>query len=81
MPQMRLERGPYVGPQVRFQPREVFDGLRGQNYLERHSGQIIAKLASRQIKRRPVRAAVEQKKLKVAGGIYRLKDGRVDMVA
>jgi carbonic anhydrase len=26
-------------------------------------------------------AAVEQKKLKVIGGIYRLKDGRVDMVA
>ena len=26
-------------------------------------------------------AAVEQKKLKVVGGIYRLKDGRVDMVA
>ena len=26
-------------------------------------------------------AAVEQKKLKVVGGIYRLKDGRIDMVA
>jgi carbonic anhydrase len=26
-------------------------------------------------------ASVEQKKLKVVGGIYRLKDGRVDMVA
>jgi carbonic anhydrase len=26
-------------------------------------------------------AAVEQKKLKVVGGIYRLKDGRVDMIA
>jgi len=26
-------------------------------------------------------AAVEQKKIKVVGGIYRLKDGRVDMVA
>src|SRR6201994_3182738 len=26
-------------------------------------------------------AAVEQKKLKVVGGIYRLKDGKVDMVA
>jgi carbonic anhydrase len=26
-------------------------------------------------------AAVEQKKLKVVGGIYRLRDGRVDMVA
>jgi carbonic anhydrase len=26
-------------------------------------------------------AAVESKKLKVVGGIYRLKDGRVDMVA
>jgi carbonic anhydrase len=27
-----------------------------------------------------LRAAVEQKKLKVVGGIYRLRDGRVDMV-
>jgi len=26
-------------------------------------------------------AAVEQGKLKVVGGIYRLKDGRVDIVA
>jgi carbonic anhydrase len=26
-------------------------------------------------------AAVEQRKLKVVGGIYRLRDGRVDMIA
>ena len=38
----------------------------------------VAKLASAT----PIlSAAVEQKKLKVVGGIYRLKDGRVDMVA
>jgi carbonic anhydrase len=55
------------------QPGNPLDNAIRQNVID-----TVAKLKSAT----PIlSAAVEQKKLKVVGGIYRLKDGRVDMVA
>jgi carbonic anhydrase len=54
------------------QPGNPLDNAIRQNVID-----TVAKLKSAT----PIlSAAVEQKKLKVVGGIYRLKDGRVDMV-
>jgi carbonic anhydrase len=58
---------------VSQQPGNPLDNAIRQNVVD-----TVAKLKSAT----PIlSAAVEQKKLKVVGGIYRLKDGRVDMVA
>jgi carbonic anhydrase len=58
---------------VSQQGGDVLGNATRQNVIDN-----VAKLASAT----PIlSAAVEQKKLKVVGGIYRLKDGRVDMVA
>ena len=58
---------------VSQQPGNPLDNAIRQNVID-----TVAKLKSAT----PIlSAAVEQKKLKVVGGIYRLKDGRVDMVA
>jgi carbonic anhydrase len=58
---------------VAQQPGNPLDNAIRQNVID-----TIAKLKSAT----PIlSAAVEQKKLKVVGGIYRLKDGRVDVVA
>jgi carbonic anhydrase len=57
---------------VSQQPGNPLDNAIRQNVMD-----TVAKLKSAS----PIlSAAVEQKKLKVVGGIYRLKDGRVDMV-
>jgi carbonic anhydrase len=58
---------------VAQQPGNPLDNAIRQNVID-----TVAKLKSAT----PIlSAAVEQKKLRVVGGIYRLKDGRVDMVA
>jgi carbonic anhydrase len=58
---------------VSQQPGNPLDNAIRQNVID-----TVAKLKAAT----PIlSAAVEQKKLKVVGGIYRLKDGRVDMVA
>ena len=58
---------------VAQQPGNPLDNAIRQNVID-----TVAKLKSAT----PIlSAAVEQKKLKVVGGIYRLKDGKVDMVA
>jgi carbonic anhydrase len=55
------------------QPGNLLDNAIRQNVID-----TVAKLKSAT----PIlSAAVEQSKLKVAGGIYRLRDGRVDMIA
>jgi carbonic anhydrase len=55
------------------QPGNLLDNAIRQNVID-----TIAKLKSAT----PIlNAAVEQKKLKVVGGIYRLRNGRVDMIA
>jgi carbonic anhydrase len=55
------------------QPGNLLDNAIKQNVID-----TVAKLKSAT----PIlSAAVEQGKLKVAGGIYRLRDGRVDMIA
>jgi carbonic anhydrase len=55
------------------QPGNLLDNAIKQNVID-----TVAKLKSAT----PIlSAAVEQRKLKVAGGIYRLRDGRVDMIA
>jgi hypothetical protein len=46
---MRFERGPYIGPNVRFQYPKVFNCFRRQYYLERHSGYNIARIIDRQL--------------------------------
>jgi carbonic anhydrase len=58
---------------VSQQPGNLADNAIRQNVID-----TVAKLKSAT----PIlSAAVEQNKLKVAGGIYRLRDGRVDMIA
>jgi carbonic anhydrase len=57
---------------VSQQPGSLLDNATRQNVIDN-----VAKLKSAT----PIlSAAVEQKKLKVVGGIYRLRDGRVDMI-
>jgi carbonic anhydrase len=57
---------------VSQQPGNLLDNATRQNVIDN-----VAKLKSAT----PIlSAAVEQKKLKVVGGIYRLRDGRVDMI-
>jgi carbonic anhydrase len=58
---------------VSQQPGNLLDNATRQNVID-----TVAKLKSAT----PIlAAAVEQNKLKVVGGIYRLRDGRVDMIA
>jgi carbonic anhydrase len=58
---------------VSQQPGNLADNAIRQNVID-----TVAKLKAAT----PVlKSAVEQNKLKVAGGIYRLRDGRVDMIA
>jgi carbonic anhydrase len=58
---------------VSQQPGDLLGHAIRQNVID-----TIAKLTSAT----PIlSAAVEQKKLKIVGGIYRLKDGKVDMTA
>jgi carbonic anhydrase len=58
---------------VLLQGGDVLDKAIRQNVVDN-----VAKLSSAT----PIlSAAVEQKKLKVVGGVYRLKDGKIDMVA
>jgi carbonic anhydrase len=65
-----------VAPAVKAVLQQTGDTL--PNAIRQNVIDNVAKLASAT----PIlSAAVEQKKLKVVGGIYRLKDGRVDMVA
>ncbi len=72
MPSLVAGLAPAVNA-VSQQPGNLLDNAIRQNVID-----TIAKLKSAT----PIlNAAVEQKKLKVAGGIYRLRDGRVDMVA
>ena len=44
MTKMRFKRITDIGSYVGFQGPKIFDRLRGQNDLKKHSGQIIAKL-------------------------------------
>jgi carbonic anhydrase len=65
-----------IAPAVKAVSQQGGDTL--NNAIRQNVIDNVAKLASAT----PILgAAVEQKKLKVVGGIYRLKDGRVDMVA
>jgi carbonic anhydrase len=65
-----------VAPAVKAVSQQAGDAL--GNAIRQNVIDNVAKLGSAT----PIlSAAVEQKKLKVVGGIYRLKDGRVDMVA
>jgi carbonic anhydrase len=65
-----------IAPAVKAVSQQAGDTL--GNAIRQNVIDTVAKLASAT----PIlSAAVEQKKLKVVGGIYRLKDGRVDMVA
>jgi carbonic anhydrase len=58
---------------VSREPGSLLDNATRQNVIDN-----VAKLKSAT----PIlSAAVEQRKLKVVGGIYRLRDGRVDMIA
>jgi carbonic anhydrase len=65
-----------IAPAVKAVSQQAGDTL--PNAIRQNVIDTVAKLASAT----PIlSAAVEQKKLKVVGGIYRLKDGKVDMVA
>jgi carbonic anhydrase len=65
-----------IAPAVKAVSQQAGDTL--NNAIRQNVIDTVAKLASAT----PIlSAAVEQKKLKVVGGIYRLKDGKVDMVA
>jgi carbonic anhydrase len=65
-----------IAPAVKAVSQQSGDTL--PNAIRQNVIDNVAKLASAT----PIlSAAVEQKKLKVVGGIYRLKDGKVDMVA
>ncbi len=65
-----------IAPAVKAVSQQSGDTL--SNAIRQNVIDNVAKLASAT----PIlSAAVEQKKLKVVGGIYRLKDGKVDMVA
>jgi carbonic anhydrase len=65
-----------IAPAVKADSQQGGDTL--LNATRQNVIDTVAKLASAT----PIlSAAAEQKKLKVVGGIYRLKDGRVDMVA
>jgi carbonic anhydrase len=65
-----------IAPAVKAVSQQSGDTL--NNAIRQNVIDNVAKLASAT----PIlSAAVEQKKLKVVGGIYRLKDGKVDMVA
>jgi carbonic anhydrase len=65
-----------IAPAVKAVSQQAGDAL--PNAIRQNVIDNVGKLASAT----PIlSAAVEQKKLKVVGGIYRLKDGRVDMVA
>jgi carbonic anhydrase len=65
-----------IAPAVKAVSQQAGDTL--PNAIRQNVIDNVGKLASAT----PIlSAAVEQKKLKVVGGIYRLKDGRVDMVA
>jgi carbonic anhydrase len=65
-----------IAPAVKAVSQQAGDTL--NNAIRQNVIDNVAKLASAT----PIlSAAVEQKKLKVVGGIYRLKDGKVDMVA
>jgi carbonic anhydrase len=65
-----------IAPAVRAVSQQAGDTL--DKAIRQNVIDTVAKLSSAT----PILgAAVEQKKLKVVGGIYRLKDGRVDMVA
>jgi carbonic anhydrase len=65
-----------IAPAVKAVSQQAGDTL--NNAIRQNVIDNVAKLASAT----PILgAAVEQKKLKVVGGIYRLKDGKVDMVA
>jgi carbonic anhydrase len=65
-----------IAPAVKAVSQQAGDTL--PNATRQNVIDNVAKLASAT----PIlSAAVEQKKLKVVGGIYRLKDGKVDMVA
>jgi len=65
-----------IAPAVKAVSQQSGDTL--GNALRQNVIDNVAKLASAT----PILSvAVEQKKLKVVGGIYRLKDGKVDMVA
>jgi hypothetical protein len=44
---MGFERSAHGGPNMRFQSLKVFDRFWGENYVERHSGQIIARFPRR----------------------------------
>jgi carbonic anhydrase len=72
MPSLVAGLAPAVKAVLR-QPGNLLDNAIRQNVID-----TIAKLKSAT----PIlNAAVEQKKLKVVGGIYRLRNGRVDMIA
>src|SRR5438132_3772782 len=45
---MPFERRPNVGPSIRLQQAEIFDGFRSKDDLKTHSGQIIARAEDRQ---------------------------------
>jgi carbonic anhydrase len=65
-----------IAPAVKAVSQQAGDTL--GNAIRQNVIDTVAKLASAT----PILSvAVEQKKLKVVGGIYRLKDGKVDMVA
>ncbi len=65
-----------IAPAVKAVSQQGGDTL--PNAIRQNVIDTVAKLGSAT----PIlSAAVEQKKLRVVGGIYRLKDGRVDMVA
>ena len=65
-----------IAPAVKAVSQHAGDTL--GNAIRQNVIDTVAKLASAT----PILSvAVEQKKLKVVGGIYRLKDGKVDMVA
>jgi carbonic anhydrase len=65
-----------IAPAVKAVSQQAGDTL--SNATRQNVIDNVARLASAT----PIlSAAVEQKKLKVVGGIYRLKDGKVDMVA
>jgi hypothetical protein len=45
VPQVRFERSSHSSPNVRFDPLEVFDSFWGEDDVEGHSSQIIARFA------------------------------------
>jgi hypothetical protein len=44
VPQVGFEGVAQLGAQMRFEPLEILDGLRGQDNGERHYGQMIARI-------------------------------------